>query len=428
MRAPTPFLRRLRALFVISCVALLAAGCGGGVGNGGTGVTDDGGGSDGGTGVVVKTPPTGPGFLLGPVTGLGPLMVDGVSVEHLYAVVQDDDGNTIDPLKLQLGMVVSVQGSPIVNGSMDIAQAITVHTSLVGAVTTPYDPVTRRAGVDGQVVQVDANTVLDSLKGGTRGLSAGGLVAVSGHIDTATGLYLATRITDSTEAASFATRGVIADVRLDAATFRVGAQVFDYAGVTLPPLFGEGQVVRVRFKPTPTAAGHWVATAVDDATIAPQEGYVGYWQDDVGGVLVDPAYFYAGGLPVDASAATFLPAGSGIDTGARVQVLGQVVGGILVAYEVDVLAEGDYASLYSDVFSIGGSLSGKVDERSERFLLLGSTTPILYSDARFIGGTVDDLATYGGTLLVHGTLTQSRKALQAFQVIFESPPASGAGG
>lgn len=426
MSVLTPFLRRARALFVISCVALLAVGCGGVVGNGGTGITDNGG-SDGGTGIVVKTPPTGPGFLLGSVTGLGPLTVDGVNVEHLYALVQDDDGNTVDPLDLQLGMVVSVQGSPIVNGTMDIAEAITVHTNLVGAVTAPYDPVTRRAGVVGQVVQVDANTVMDSLKGGVRGLGVGRLVAVSGHIDPATGVYLATRITDDEKAGSFSTRGVISDVQRDAATFRVGAQVFDYAGLTLPPLFGDGQVVRVRFQATPTAAGHWVATAVDDASYPPQEGYVGDWQETVGGVLVDPAYFYVGGLPVDASTATFVPAGSGIEPGARLRVFGQVVGGILIAYEVEVLVDGDYASLYSDVFSIGGNLSGKVDERRERFMLLGST-PIVYSDARFIGGTADDLSTYRGILEVHGTLTKSGKALQAFQVIFDSPPTAGAGG
>lgn len=419
----THLLRRSCALLLVSCAAVLAVGCGGGVGNGGTGITDDG----GGIGTIIKLPPTGPGFLHGPVTGLGPLMVDGVRVEHLWGLVEDDDGNRIDPLELQLGMVVSVEGSPIVNGAIDIADTIIVHTDLHGQVTTAYDPATRRVGVLGQVVQVDANTVIDTLRGGLDDLGVGREVVVSGLLDPVTGVYLATRISAGDGGEIFLTRGAIADVDTAAATLRIGAQVFDYGGLALPPLFGAGQIVRVRFDPTPTAAGHWVATAVEDGSDPPQEGYVGDWRDVVGSVIGEPGFFYAGGLPVDASTARFLPAGTPIAPGMRVQVFGAIKDGVLVAYEVDVLAAGDAGAQVGDAFTIAGRLSTKIDGRGHTFSLLGAMV-IDYSSASFVGGSADDLDSYTGVLEVWGPLAPGGASLQAVQVTFDSPPTGGGGG
>ena len=333
--SPLHILRlRARAFLALAIVAAIATAtaCGGGVGAGGTGLTDDGGDGSGGG----QVPLTGPGFAQGPVTGLKPFMVDGVQFKLQAVQVSDDDGNVLKSKDLALGMDVMVLGTIIIADASRGAN-VYVHTDLVGLVTAPYDARTHRLGVLGQIVQVDADTHAEDIAGGAAGLAAGDGVVVSALVDPSTGIYLATRLARATPTDAFATRGAVADLDTAGATFRIGTQVFDYAGVPLPALFGNGQIERVRTRTTPTAAGHWVVTAFQPGVTAlPNNFPNGRILGIAGDVLFEPTYFYFAGLPVDASAATFSPAGAPIAPGMRLDVHGVLVNGILHASEVDV--------------------------------------------------------------------------------------------
>ena len=109
---PTGFTRRESLLAMLGAAAALA-GCGGGgddtagVGLGGTGA-----------------------FSVGPITGIGSIIVNGIRYDDSSASIDNDDS----PFRredFRLGMVVAVQGSPVVNGR-STASRIVLTSELVG--------------------------------------------------------------------------------------------------------------------------------------------------------------------------------------------------------------------------------------------------------------------------------------------------------
>ena len=206
MAHPHPLLSRSwHALCALAAAVALASGCGGGGGA-------DSGVGGGGTGSPLS-------FSQGPITGFGSIIVNGVHFDDGAASVVDDDGNALSAAQsLRLGTVVDVQGSAVAD-DMATASTIRVHVDLVGPVTAAYDATAGRLAVLGQPVRVTSATALDGFSGGAAAIAAGSVVAVSSLYDTATGVYVATRIDPAPDAARFSIRGTPSAVDTSADTF-----------------------------------------------------------------------------------------------------------------------------------------------------------------------------------------------------------------
>ena len=158
------------------CAALLAlmSGCGGGVGSGGTG-----------------------GYVSGPITGFGSVIVSGVRFDDDAAAVEDGDGARRQRDELRLGMTVEVEGSTIVtssSGSSATASRIRFESELQGLVSV-VDMPGSSLWLLGQRVMVDVSTVFDTrLSGGLAGLRVGQGVEIYAVFDPAAARYRATRI------------------------------------------------------------------------------------------------------------------------------------------------------------------------------------------------------------------------------------------
>ena len=146
-----------RALLCALLATAVAAGCGGGVGTGGTGGNAT-------------------AYASGPITGFGSVIVGGVRFDDVSAEVQDADGARRSRDELRLGMTVEVDSTAITSdasGSSATATRIRFESELVG----PVGAVDLAAGsftLLGQRVSVDTTTVFDErLASGLAGLSLG---------------------------------------------------------------------------------------------------------------------------------------------------------------------------------------------------------------------------------------------------------------
>ncbi len=407
---PIPTSRRWRALCALGLATLLAIGCGGGVGAGGTGGT---------------VPPL--SFAQGPITGFGSIVVNGVHFDETAASVVDDDGRVLAAaVDLKLGSTVDVQAGAV-SSNAATASAIHVHTDLVGPVTAIYDAVAGTVGVMGQPVKIIATTALDGFAGGAAGIAANSVAAVSSLYDPATGVYVATRIDPDADATSFATRGAIAALDASAHTFAIGTQTFDYGSLVPPVALANGTIVRVQVSITRTGAGHWVVTSFGSGTTVPPDGREG----DLNGVIgtvIDATHFVVAGVTIDAGKATFSPAGAVAAAQERVEVQGTMVGGVLVATQVQVEATSDDdggsgggggggGGGGAEPIEIDGAILGPIDTVNQTFLMRGPTT-VNYASATFVGGTAANLA-QGRKIEMKGNLSADGTQVVATDIKFD---------
>lgn len=313
------FLRATRraALACMAGAALLVAGCGGG----------------GDAGAGTEQPAS---FVEGPVEGFGSVIVGGVRFDDSATLVTGDDDEVRSAADIKLGMVVVIDGDGI-NRTAARARALRIRfgAEIVGPVDS-VDAATNTMVVLGQNVDLKDTTVFDEdIAGGLTGIAAGDVIAVNAQFDAATSRYTATRIDDRPAADVFRLRGVVADLDTNAKTFRIGATLISYASVdpiTLPRILANGLRVRVRLQTTPVA-GVWTALSVrpgfrtvHDMAQAEVHGWVTRF--------ASPAHFAVNGLEVDASNASFPDGTDGLKLGARVEVQGTIVNGVLIARTV----------------------------------------------------------------------------------------------
>ena len=400
-------LRLWRALCALAMIAALVAGCGGG---------SDSGVGGGGTGSPLS-------FSQGPITGFGSIIVNGVHFDDAPATVVDDDGNTLaNTQALRLGTVVDVQGGAIADDAAT-ASAIHVHVDLVGPVTTAYNATTGRLAVLGQPVRVLSTTALDGFSGGAAAIAVGGTVAVSSLYDTATGVYVATRIDPAPNAPRFAIRGTPSAIDTTADTFTIGGVVFSYGNVAPPTTFAAGDLLRAVLATSRDSHGRWVVTAFGQARPTLPDGRRGGVQGVVSSAT-DATHFVVNGVAVDASRATVTPTGATIGVQARVEVQGTVTAGVLVATSVRVDAKDD-GDDDDDNGNTGGNgdqgrfeIDGPVlalDTAHQTLTMRGPTT-VNYATATFAGGgMIADLAV-GKRIEVRGNLSPDGSQVIATQI------------
>lgn len=371
---------------VVSAAAVLVA-CGGGGGYG--------------SAAGAKT-----SFAMGRIAGFGSIVVNGVHYDESSATVEDEDGDHASSSDLKLGAVVEIEGADVDrSGTNPTAKA--EHVKLLSLAKGPVELVgTSSFVVLGQTIQVTATTVFDdSLSGGLTVLKAGAVVKVYGTLDTATGVYTASRVEPKSNPAFYSLRGVVAALDPNAKTLTIGTAVIDVSAAPLPTGLAVGNLVRVKLQ-TAQVVGKWVAQSVKSADMRPHDSDHAEVEGTVT-ALTSSATFSVDGMPVDASKASFPDGTTGLIEGARVEVEGAVVNGTLVATKVEVKsAHGDAAS----GFEVDGSISA-VDVPNSTITVRGVT--VKYDTATLIvNGSLADL-TVGTQVEAHGTLSADGVTLVA---------------
>ncbi len=386
-----------RGLFAAIAGALIAS-CGGGVDSGGTGA------------------PTS-SFASGPITGFGSVIVNSVHFDDRGAAVTDTEGNARSRDELRLGMTTEVHGSAIgVDGdgnSASVATRIVFGSAIVGPLAA-NDLAARTLTVLGQTVDIATSTVFDTgLSGGQAALVAGNVVEVYGHYDAATGRYAATRVERKSAVLAYRLRGVVSGLDTSAQQFSIGATRISYLGLSaanLPPTLADGRFVRVLIALAPSGPV-WTALRVADgmAPIANTE------EATVKGLISDftsLSTFSVNGTPVDARNALFPNGSSGLGLGARVEVEGAAVGGILVATRVTLVTDGDDAG---QSFETRGAITAL--DPVERTFVVHDVTVSYSGTVDFRNGSAPDLA-IGRMVEARGTLSADGTRLQASRITF----------
>ena len=309
----------MKRFFTWLLLAMLAPSCGGG-GIGGTGI--------------------------GTVSGFGSVFVNGIEwfTEGAEVIVGGESATEAD---LRLGMLIRVDGKYRKDGTTGVARSVVFESAVQG----PVDAVTATSATTNEVEILGRTVVLeqgytvfdDSDPGfGFGSVAVGDVLAVSGHV-AGDGAILATwvrrlgtLVLGETEVEF---EGVISGYA-GGTSFEIGpvaVEIDAYTDLTgLPGGLANGLAVEVEgviFAPGAVLA---VAVELEDGPVGDTkkltlEGLV----SDV----ADLGDFLVAGQPVDASSATFSPPDpSFIAEGALVEVEGPVVGGVLVAQEVQLEA------------------------------------------------------------------------------------------
>jgi len=380
-----PF-QRVGALLLSASLTL--ASCGGGGSSsmaGGSGV------GSGGTGSYTN----------GPISGLGSIIVNNIRytvADGSTTVIRDDDTRTGTSVsELKLGMVVEVTGSKAVAGSTgnpDTASATQVRygSALIGPVSAVGTLVSGRppsVTVLGQTVAINSKTVLPAA-----GLVVGHYVEVHGLINSSN-VLTATLIDDlgSTMPAFYKITGTVQSLNTNLGTFLMGqsgnVSVSYAGGVSLPEGLVEGSVAKVWLDASaafnlfgnvaaPATRIKLQATLASDSTEARLEG-------EISKVNAGASQIRVNGVTVDTSRATVsgsVTSVSALQEDQRVQVTGAMSGGVLVATQITVLAQGD---VDSDEVELHGQIAA-MDTSSTTFVL--REVVVNYGTAQVTGGTL----------------------------------------
>jgi hypothetical protein len=372
-------------LALLAAVAVVA-GCGGGVGSGGTG-----------------------SFAAGPITGFGSVIVGGVRFDDSAAEVEDLDGTRRSRDDLRLGMTVEIESSPI-TGASATASHIRFESELSGLVGA-VDPAGGSFMLLGQRVTVDAATVFDEgLVNGLAGLRTGDMVEVYAVFDSAQQRYRATRVEAAPLARGLRLRGPALEVNAAAQTLRVGATSYTYAGAgNVPAGLAAGQFVRLRLEAELLPTPRWVVRSFGTA-LRPLPDADGVKVEGLISTYVSPAAFSVNGRSVDASGVV---PGAGLGVGVRVEVEGNLRGDVLRATRVVIKSD-------DDVIGRGFELEGlitAVHGGGASFVLRGVTVNTGRPDLRYEDGTAAQLAV-GRRVEVRGVLSADRRSVDATRIRF----------
>ncbi len=397
--------RRPRTWFtLLAVVALLwgalLAGCGGGVGEGGTGDQ------------------TVSGYGQGTISGFGSIIVNGVRYDDSAATVLDVDGSPKASADLRLGMTVEVDSGELsgaVGSQTATASRIRYSSEMVGPLTG-VDANRQRLTLLGQTVQLTASTVFDdSLVGGLSALSAGRVVEIHAAYDTAAAVYKATRVEPRSSASSYRLRGVVGQLNTAGTSFRIGTAEFSYAGAGgVPANLANGQFVRLQLALAAASSTRWTVTSFGNAGSEVVEGRKAKFKGLVT-AYTSVADFSVNGQRVNASSAGFGNASAAnLTAGLRLEVEGVVQGGVLVASKVSVDSSGDDDPRE---FELKGSIAS-LDVLNKRFTLRGVVVSYASSQVSFKAGTVADLAV-NRRVEVKGVLASDGVTLVASEIEFD---------
>lgn len=362
-RLPQPTRRQvLFGAASLGATTLLAA-CGGG--------GDSADGSDGTA--------TAASFTTGPISGFGSVIVGGVRFDDSLALIVDEDGHRATRGDLKLGCVVDIDAGRIDRAE---ARAVALRIMLGGALVGPAGAVDTTAStltLLGQTILVTTSTVFDTtITGGLAGVAVGSIYEVWGLIDPANQRFVATRIAPKAAATEYRLRGLVSELDTTARTFRIGSELVNYAGVPnadVPRTLANGQFVRVTLQTT-QVNGAWIVIRLRHS-VRTWEPRPDVRVEGVITVFTSAQSFEINGLQIDAANAAFPDGTAGVVLGARVEVEGSIVNGVLVATKVELEDRRDRGRR---LLEFRGEMSN-LDTTAKTFALRGLTI--------WYGGTVE---------------------------------------
>jgi hypothetical protein len=284
----------------------------------------------------------------GSVSGFGSVFVNGIEWFTESAVVTLD-GVAGSESDLRLGMVVEVRGLPLPDDATAEALSVEFDDAIQGPVEAIAEtsPTSRTLQVLGQTVILDADdTRFDDSDPGSgfqlHSVAVGDVLEVSGLLDGAAAIH-ATWVRRLGSLALGVTpvelEGVVSGWS-EGEGFELGAVAVEFGpGTDLSELAGalaDGLPVEVEGVLVEPALV--LADRVGPSQAPPRE-IAGFSLEGIVSGFASLADFRVAGQPVDASAASFLPADpSFVSDGARVEVEGPIVDGVLIAEEVQLEA------------------------------------------------------------------------------------------
>ncbi len=451
-------LARRSALLATLVGALAITACGGG--GGGDSAATPGTGSSTGTPVATADD----ALSNGSITGFGSVIVNGVRFDDSSARVSDDDdddnpGRSKDDLKL--GMVVTVTGTtgtgtgsvtatgtataivfgselqgPVqsINGSTASGTVTTTTTGTPTSATTGTGTGTTTAAIGtqtltilGQTVVAGTRTIYDptDLPNGFASIRIGNILDVHGYLDPATNKLIATRIERKNNANSYKITGNVSSLKAASRTFKIGSETVSYDGINpnrLNANLADGLTVRVRLSITQTTTGTWNATRIKAA----HQVLANRNKVEIEGLITaftSATKFSVRGVPVDASNASFPKGTATIVLGARVEVKGALVNGVLIASKVKIESDDDRGNDDNDNVSsrneieLHGAISS-VNAASKTFALRGLTVSYV-GNVDFQRGTAANLVN-GARVEVKGVAASNGTTVVAKKIKFEN--------
>ncbi|MCB1887467.1 MAG: hypothetical protein KDH20_07660 [Rhodocyclaceae bacterium] len=378
-----------RGIAVAGCTAtLILAACGGGGGGGSD--SSAGGGS---TATAADT-------TVGPITGFGSIIVNGVRFEDNAARVNDDSGNVISSSALRLGMTVEIRGS-INDDGTGTASDISLFSELKGPLAD-LDTAAGTFSVLGFTIQTDGATIFEDVAG-LSGLANGDFVEVYGLRSGSTITASRVEKKDPSTSADLKLRGQVANLDTATTTFTLGTATINYGSASVLPSLNalvDGAFVAVRSDAVPS--GDTV-----QASRVQVVGNVPFSFDDGGkleiqGVVSDftaISSFVISDITVDASNAVFLRGSADdVGNGTRLEVEGPYSNGVLTATKAKFE---DGSGI--DEFELHGTVSNFVSLAS--FQVRGVTVDASGS-VLFERGTADQVAN-GRFVEVEGSVDSS---------------------
>ena len=386
--------RDARTLLSTLLTLLVLISCGGGVDSGGTGSA----------------------VALGPISGFGSIIVNGVRFDDWAASIQDDDGRALTRDQLKLGMQTEIDASDFsVNAGKEMAKASSIRTrsDLIGPVTG-VDTSAGSLVVLGQTVVVTRATIFDArLVEGLSSIRVGATLEIHGRYDPSRARFAATRIEPKIDPLFYKLRGTVNAVDPSTKLMVVGEQTINFVRLSAndASAVAVGKLVRVTLQLN-NPSGVWMAITLRDATFrlpnrddAQIEGRISTW--------FSSRQFSVDGIPIDASKAQFVGGEASIVIGARVEIEGASSGGVLLARTVRL--EGD-----EDAGNSAVELHGVIeilDTATKTFVVRGVT--VNYGGAvQFSSGSVADLAV-ARAVEVQGTPSPSGDRVDATTISFE---------
>lgn len=174
---------------------------------------------------------------VGVVTALGSVTISGIQYETNAAAVTMN-GQPAEFSDVELGQIVSVEGTIEVSGPRGTANNVDYEATVIGPVEN-IDAALGRLVVMGQTVSTDMDTVLDPSIDPTSfaGINVGSSVQVSGFID-ADGTIAATRVEPDAASTGVQLIGSVSGLDLANMLFGLNRLTVDYSAATLIDLPG----------------------------------------------------------------------------------------------------------------------------------------------------------------------------------------------
>jgi hypothetical protein len=312
---------------------LTAIGCGGGGGGGGALA----GGGIGGTGITA----------FGTITGFGSVFVNGIEFETSGTLFDVDDDDTAIEADLDIGMVVTVNGTLNDDGVTGTADSIEYDDEIEGPVSNLSEDVaaqTKSFNVfDTTVVVGNSSTVFANTT--YVGVAEDDVVEISGFFDEA-GTLLATRLEGEGTLVPGTTevelKGTVSGCGGDCInSFNLGSVTVNYDGGTdlteVPGgVVSDGQFVEVKGTLEADDSITAIRIELEDEGL----GDTGENKVSIEGLVSDFSgigSFKVAGQAVNATGAVFVPTSleTGLADGMEVEVEGPIEGGVLQAIKVE---------------------------------------------------------------------------------------------